>query len=178
MTTIFSIFLSKTQLKRIKVNTDLALPTPIQIGDVFGYHFPTSRAKHPHPGLVLNIYDDPAQRAGLIVRRKLKDHPQSQLCMVLMISHSYPSAGEIGELIDPEHCKGTVLDAAKSIYACYKHFDVAFAPGQEKVIASANGPYLGRVSHEVLAHYRSQFTRVQAYLKGRSFKPPSGIFIN
>jgi hypothetical protein len=156
----------------------MALPTPIQIGDIFGHHFPTSHATHPHPGLVLNIYDDPVQRAGLIAGRNLKDHPQAQLCVVLMISHTYPSANEIGELIDPDHCTGTQLDAEKSIYACYKHFDVAFAPGQEKVIASANGPYLGRVSHEVLTHYRSQFTSVQAYLKGRSFKPPSGIIIS
>ncbi|WP_417525921.1 hypothetical protein [Marinovum sp.] len=153
----------------------MALPTPVQAGDVVGFRFPTCEATHPHPGIVLQSYEG-AQRASVLKSRGVKDRAGLQVCLVLMVSHSPPPKGQFGELIRSDHKAGTSLDGVKDIYVCYEIFDLAFVPGQERTIQSVNGPYLGRLNEEALIYYASQFREVQAYLKGKSFKPPKGVY--
>lgn len=85
--------------------------------------------------------------------------------------------GEFGELISMPYREGTALDATKDIYACYRHFDLVFLPGQASKIVSVDGEYLGKMSDEGRRHYRSQFMAIQAFEKGRSFKRPDGVFV-
>lgn len=152
----------------------MGLPTPVEAGDLFGFHFPTCNAPHPHPGIVIQTYQG-EQRAAVLQKRGVTDEPDLQVCLMLMVSHSKPRTGEYGELIRAEHRIGTFLDTSNEIFACYEIFDLAFVPGDEKNILSAKGPYLGRLSAAALGHYKSQFRAVQAYKKGRSFLPPSGV---
>lgn len=154
----------------------MALPTPVQAGDIFGFHFPSATAPHAHPGIVLQTYVGD-QRAVILKNRGHADKPELQVCLVLMVSHSPPLKGQYGEIIPLHHKNGTALDPLSDIYACYQVFDLAFVPGQEKNIHSVDGPYLGRFSTEALAHYKSQFLAVQTYLKGKSYAPPHGVFV-
>ncbi len=130
---------------------------------------------HPHPGLVINVYEGET-RARILASRGAEDWPRAQLCLLLMISHSAPARGEHAELIPSIHRTGTQLDLIKDLFVCYRHFDVAFVPGQERTIGSVQGPYLGRMSNAATQHYRNQFTEIQAFKKRRSYKLPSGLF--
>ena len=154
----------------------MALPNPVRADDVVGCHFPTSKATHPHPGLVLNVITDPAQRAGLLARSGRQDIQGATFCLILMMSHSAPTKGEYAELV-PHHLKvGTLLDTARDIYVCYKHFDIVLIPGDQLTIASAKGPYLGRVDTNATKYYARQLSAVAAYTNGKSFAPPKGVF--
>lgn len=107
----------------------------------------------------------------------MADIPGTQICVLLMVSHTPPPKGEYGELI-PNHRKtGTTLDTARDLYVCYRHFDAAFIPGQERLIVSRGGPYLGRMEPDALLHYRAQLRDIQAFLKGHSFRLPEGVFV-
>lgn len=70
---------------------------------------------------------------------------------------------------------GTQLDQVAKIFACYRHFDTMFVPGQERVIGSVRGPYLGRMEREHYLYFRSQLAAVQRYEKGRSMQRPVGL---
>lgn len=153
----------------------MALPTPVQAGDIFGFHFPKCTAPHPHPGIVLQTYTG-VRRANILKQRGHADRPELQVCLVLMASHTAPVKGEYGEIIPMHHKEGTKLDGANDVYVCYQIFDLAFVPGQQKSIYSINGPYLGRLKPDALAHYKAQFFAVQDYLKGKSFARPHGVF--
>lgn len=147
----------------------------VQAGDIFGYHFPTSPAPFPHPGLVIKVLDGP-DRARILAARKKLDLPAFDLCYVLMISHRYPRRGEYGEHVPMEFRAGTKLDHSQDIYACYRHFDFAFLPASASTIKSVNDPYMGRMSSAGVAHFRSQLISVQDFSAGRSFQRPQGVF--
>lgn len=154
----------------------MALPNPVRAGDVIGCHFPSASAAHPHPGLVLDVITNPAHRAALLARNGKQDIAGATCCLMLMISHSPPAKGEYAELM-PQHVKtGTLLDAVRDIFVCYKHFDIVLVPGDQMVIASARGPYLGRVDPGTTKYYARQLSAVTAYANGKSYAPPEGVF--
>ena len=67
------------------------MPTEnVNAGDIFGYKFPTSSdPSKAHPGLVLEVLSH-AKRAAALKARGMADMPGADLCLLLMISHSYP----------------------------------------------------------------------------------------
>jgi hypothetical protein len=153
----------------------MALPDPIEVGDIVGFRFPTCASPYAHPGIVLKLYAG-AERVDAIARRGLKDEPGAHLCLMLMVSHSPPPPEECGDLISLEHRRGTGLDTGADLYTCYNHFDLAFIPGDDRHIVSVKGPYLGRLSAETSEHYIRRFAEVQRYLKRRSFERPAGLY--
>ena len=153
------------------------LPTPVRAGDIVGFHFPTSSAQHPHPGIVLKTAQGDAERARHCAQRGIADIPGAQICLLLMVSHSPPGKGEYGEIVPIHHRDGTLLDATGDLYVCYRHYDLGLVPGYERSIASIGGPYLGRLKPEALLYYKSQLTAVQDFLRGRSFLPPKRVFV-
>ncbi|WP_417261798.1 hypothetical protein [Celeribacter sp.] len=109
-------------------------------------------------------------RAKVLTKRRIPDRPERQLVFALMISHEPPmKKGGFFQVYNPAHCKGTLLDVVRPIYASYDHFDAVFLPGDERVIYSAEGPYLGRVAEEVVQYYFSQLMGVQRAIRGEGF---------
>ncbi|MCT4685213.1 MAG: hypothetical protein N4A39_15935 [Roseicyclus sp.] len=151
------------------------LPSPIDTGDIVGLHFPSSLAEHPHPGLVVQVYDQ-KQRAQVIQARALAAGEGDVLCLMLMISHAPPARGTAAEFIPVAHRAGTRLDPARDIFMCYEHFDAALIPQRSLPIGSVQGAYLGRMPEQVWQHYRNQFLLVQNFKRGRSFHMPTGLW--
>jgi hypothetical protein len=152
-------------------------PEQIEAGDIFGHRFPTSSdPRQAHPGLVLSVLEGSARKRALEQNGK-DDFANATLCVVLMISHAQPKPGEFGQLVTLEHRSGCLLDRSRDVFVCFRHFDIAFLPRQAVKIKSVNGAYLGRMPADGVKHYRAQFVAVQDYLKGKSFKPPEGVFV-
>jgi hypothetical protein len=149
----------------------------LEEGNVFGLMFPTSSANYPHPGILLKIYDT-ENRDERLKSRGIKAKSNLDLCLFLMISHSYPPRGEYAEIIDDIHKENTNLDRKSCLYMCYNHFEAALMPASQRIIGSVNSPYLGKLDDTVLAYYKLQFTSIQSYKKNRSFAKPSGMFLS
>lgn len=110
-------------------------------------------------------------RAKTLKSRRIPDQPERQLVFALMVSHEPPKRkGGFFQIYNPAHCTGTLLDTVRTIYVSYDHFDAVFLPGDERIIYSAEGPYLGRVSNETVDYYFSQFIGVQRVIRGEGFK--------
>ena len=154
------------------------LPRPLVVGDLVGYEFPTANAAWAHAGLVIKVADAAAERAALLARQGLADVKGTQVCILLMISHSYPPKGEMGELIRSPHRQGTKLDKDQDLYVCYNHFDVVVLPGNERRIVSVDGPYLGRMNRAWALYYGRQLTLAQQYRNGRSFNRPARVIFS
>ena len=152
------------------------LPIPIIEGDIIGRHFPNCNTKYPHPGIVLKTFNHHLIRKKLASERNITEAPNTQICFVVMVSHSPSSKGEYCDIIQKQHKAGTLLDVENDLYVCYKHFDFALIPGQEKIIGKVGQSYLGRLMPDVLNYYAKKFKEIQDYKKGRSFKPPSTSF--
>ncbi len=110
-------------------------------------------------------------RAKILKNRQICDQSGRQLVFALMISHEPPmKKGGFFQVYNPMHCAGTLLDTVRTIYVSYDHFDAILLPGDERTIYSAEGPYLGRVSREIVDYYFSQFIGVQKVIRGVGFK--------
>ena len=103
------------------------LPKPIESGDVIGVHFPTSIARHPHPGLVIRVVTS-EERDRLAAHRGLQPQADDVLCLMLMVSHSEPPRGEPAEYIPADYRRGTRLDHDQDLFVSYRHFDAALIP--------------------------------------------------
>ena len=151
------------------------VPRPIESGDVIGVHFPTSIARHPHPGLVIRVFTS-EERDRLAAHRGLQPQADDVLCLMLMISHSEPPRGEPAEYIPVDYRLRTRLDHDQDLFVSYRHFDAALIPQQSLVIGTVSEPYLGRMGKDAWSHYRSQFHAVQSFKKGTSFQMPKGLW--
>lgn len=154
------------------------LPSKIVAGDVFGYVFPTCSAKYPHPGMVLQTFEDPKEISVLKQKHQLsdKDVETNFFCLIVMLSHSQPAQGEYAELMQSIHKTNTLIDPRRDVFVCYQHYDVILMPIKSVRIGSVNGPYLGRMIPKFAVHYRRQLKAVQAYLGGKSALLPSGMY--
>lgn len=123
----------------------------------------------------MKVYNDPVERRRALARRKMADKPDRQLCLLVMISHSYPFPGETGELIPVHHRRETKIDPIEDQYLCYSHYDITHLPGNEANIATVEGPYLGRMQAAVLEHYRRQMLAVQEFQRGESLLKPRNV---
>lgn len=154
------------------------LPSRIVAGDVFGYVFPTCSAKHPHPGMVLQTFEDPNEVSALKKRYQCSDEDieTNFFCLIVMLSHSEPAKGEYAELMQPDHKTNTLIDPRRDVFVCYRHHDFILLPIKSVRIGSIEGPYLGRMVPEFAVHFRRQFKDVQAFVRGKSALPPSGMY--
>lgn len=153
------------------------LPDLVSLGDIVGVRFPTSPAKHPHPGIVMQIIEPGPARATVLAKRNVADEPEKALCLMLMISHSPPPKGETAQYLDRTHRQGTRLDPVGDLYVCFRHFDLAFLPGAQERIVSVDGPYLGRLEEKFRLLYWKQFMELQAYERQKSFRRPQGVIL-
>jgi hypothetical protein len=151
------------------------VPQSVQPGDLIGIHLPTSIAAHPHPGLIIQIYNS-VDRDKLVASRGLHANGDDLLCLMLMISHSQPPRGEPAEYIPIEHRVGTHLDPNEDLFISYRHFDAALIPQRSLIIGSIRKSYLGQMRDDAWRHYKSQFTAVQSVIKGRSSLMPRGLW--
>lgn len=153
---------------------DLPDVSELDAGHIIGMHFPTSKATWPHCALIIRkLVGD--ERAYMLSRKGWKEQPDAGLFMTLMISHGTPSHGEMAEPIDIGMFAGTTLDTTRPLYMCYSHYDIAFLPGHERVVAGAGGNYMGNAGAAVAQYYFEQLMAANRYRKKGGTRPPNII---
>ena len=138
----------------------------VRVGDLFGLHFPDCRAVWPHPAVIIKIFDEP-HRTAVIKNKGLTDEPGKALCLAVMLSHSPPPKGEYARQLTLADIDGTLLDASKSIYVCFKHYRAIFLPGQEeRRIISVEASYLGCLDEPLARDLMSNLLHTQRVARG------------
>lgn len=153
---------------------DLPSASELDAGHIIGMHFPSSAASWPHCALIVrNLVGD--ERTEMLTRKAWKDQPKAGLFMALMISHGTPKRGEMAEPLDMANFAGTMLDVTRPLYICYSHYDIAFLPGHEKIVAGAGGNYMGNAGADVAQYYFQQFMAVNRYHRNGGQRPANVI---
>lgn len=108
----------------------MSFPSRILAGDVFGYVFPNCAATYPHPGIVLQTFEQPEQIAAIKKQYEVSDTEHGVFCLIVMLSHSQPAKGEFAELMSLSHKTNTLIDQKLDVFVCYKHFDLTHLPSR------------------------------------------------
>lgn len=153
---------------------DLPDASELDAGHIIGMHFPSSTATWPHCALIIRKFLGD-QRVSMLSMKAWEDQPDAGLFMVLMISHGTPKRGEMAEPIDIRTFAGTTLDTTRQLYMCYSHYDIAFLPGHQRVVAGAGGNYMGNAGAAVAKYYLAQLMAANRYRKNGGPRPPNII---